>query len=138
MFFNKLRNQIAELQQRIVEVEAKNRTLEQVQDHLAQCMKAVGKLVKAHQALRKDVDVLLDLKRRKESDEPWIDFTGGDIDPEKGVELKFDWNDAFIDQLRAQGYKGITETELVGQYLLQLSNMIAVEQNQRELNGEEH
>lgn len=95
----------------------------------------IKKLLADNQKLRNDVDTLLDLKTRKESDEPWIDFTGGDIDPDKGLQLQLDWNDAFIDQLRSQGYRGITETELVGQYILELSNMIA--EKERQSNSED-
>lgn len=69
------------------------------------------------------------LKQRKESDEPWIEVMGGDVDPEKGLQLNLDWNDAFINQLRAQGYKGTTEGSLVGQWLLAVSQSVASEED---------
>lgn len=60
----------------------------------------------------------------KNSEEPWIDLVGGDVDFDKGLQLKLDWNDAFITQLRAQGYKGTSEGALVAQYLLVLGDTL--------------
>lgn len=71
--------------------------------------------------------VLEDIRERKVSDEPWVEVLGGDVDPEKGLQMKLDWNDAFIDQLRAQGYKGTTEGSLVAQWLLNVSNAVKPE-----------
>lgn len=79
--------------------------------------------------LQQEVSVLnavsadtLERHKLKTSDDPWIDIIGSDVDPTKGLQLTMDWNDAFIEQLRAQGYKGTTEQALVAQYLLVLSN----------------
>jgi len=74
--------------------------------------------------LQYQVKVLNDIRARKVSDEPWVEVIGGDIDPEKGLQLKLDWNDAFIDQLRSKGFKGTSESSLIGEYLLQLSQMM--------------
>jgi len=74
--------------------------------------------------LQQQVKFLMDLKARRDSNEPWIDFVGGDIDPKNGLQLNLDWNDAFIDQLRAQGYRGTTETELISQYIKQVGSLV--------------
>ena len=74
--------------------------------------------------LQQQVKLLMDLKSRRESNEPWIDFVGGDVDPTNGLQINLDWNDAFIDQLRAQGYRGTTETELIAQYLKQVGSVV--------------
>ena len=68
----------------------------------------------------------IDIIAKKESDDPWVELKGGDVDPEKGLELQLDWNNAFIDQLKAQGYRGNDEGQLVAQWLLQISQSVAV------------
>jgi len=85
----------------------------------------IDKISKRLEKIETSLEPLLDHQHRKESDEPWLEVLGGDIDDVKGVELKLDWNDAFIDQLRSQGYTGTTETTLVGKYLLTLGNTVA-------------
>lgn len=67
---------------------------------------------------------LYDIRERKLSDEPWVEVIGGDVDPERGLQMRLDWNDAFIEQLRAQGYRGTSESTLVGQWLLNVSNTV--------------
>jgi len=74
------------------------------------------------QLLDEKIEYLEGLRARKESDEPWVELLGGDVDPDKGLEMKLDWNDAFVEQLRAQGYKGTTESSLIAQWLLNVSN----------------
>ena len=49
----------------------------------------------------------------KYSKEPWMQFVSGKIDPDKGVELSIDWNTAFIEQLKQNGYTGISELQIV-------------------------
>jgi hypothetical protein len=89
---------------------------------------SAGRVIKTQhlmiQQLQQQVNQLMDLKSRRESNEPWIDFVGGDIDPKNGLQINLDWNDAFIDQLRIQGYRGTTETELVSQYLKQVGSLV--------------
>lgn len=48
--------------------------------------------------------------------EPWIDVIDHGFNPElgiNGVYFEFDWNDHWILYLRANGYRGATETEVV-------------------------
>jgi hypothetical protein len=91
----------------------KNKILDNMQEQ-------IDKLIDA-------VDKLNDLRDRKESDEPWVEVLGGNVDSEKGLEIKLDWNDAFVDQLKKKGYKGTTEQELISSYLLELSKSIGEE-----------
>lgn len=74
--------------------------------------------------LDKKIKLLLDLKERKESDDPWVELMGGDVDSKNGLELNLDWNEAFIQQLRARGYKGAAEGDLVAQWLQEVQKMI--------------
>lgn len=61
---------------------------------------------------------------------PWVDVVRLDInseDVDQGA-LELDWNDEFISELRAKGYKGKTEEEIVDQWLGTLCKYIAIEQ----------
>lgn len=93
---------------------------QEIGEHLHQSVKQTELLKLLDQRLR----TLEGLKERKESDEPWVELVGGDIDPNKGLQMQLDWNDAFIDQLRAKGYKGTNDGSLVAQWLLTVSNTV--------------
>lgn len=70
------------------------------------------------------INELNHLRDRKESDEPWFEFVGGEVHPEHGLELRLDWNDAFINQLRTQGYKGTSDDELIAQYIANVQKSV--------------
>ena len=74
--------------------------------------------------LRTTVDELNHLRDRKDSNEPWFEFVGGDVNPEHGLELRLDWNDAFIKQLGLQGYLGTSDDELIAQYIANVQKMV--------------
>ena len=75
-------------------------------------------------SLQKTVDELNHLRDRKDSDEPWFEFVGGEVHPEHGLELRLDWNDAFIEQLKRQGYKGTSDDEIIAQYVANVQKTI--------------
>ena len=74
--------------------------------------------------LKETVDELNHLRDRKHSDEPWFEFVGGEVHPEHGLELRLDWNDAFIDQLKHQGYKGTSDDEIIAQYIANVQKSV--------------
>lgn len=101
--------------------------IELIQDSLKSVDERIKHLTEDNSKLQKRVALLEQLRQRKESDEPWVELLGGDIDPDKGLEMNLDWNDAFINQLRSKGYKGATESSLVAQWLLTVSNTVKPE-----------
>jgi len=52
----------------------------------------------------------------KESSEPWVDVTGW-TDTEQGVKVELEWNDSFVDYLKAEGITGADEDQIVQQYI---------------------
>ncbi len=84
----------------------------------------VGALDKTVDKLQEDVAELNGIRDKKDSDEPWFEFCGGEIHPEHGLQLQLDWNDAFIDQLRRHGYKGTSDDELIAQYIANIQKTI--------------
>lgn len=71
-----------------------------------------------------------DRKRRYESDEPFVEIVSEHFDAHGGVELKLDWNKAFIDHLKQNGFGGHSDEEIVDNWLLALSRT-RTEQNYR-------
>jgi hypothetical protein len=59
-----------------------------------------------------------------EASEPLVTLTGSDIDSDGKVKIALDWNDGFIDQLRASGYQGTTDEVVVQKWLVHLANDI--------------
>jgi len=68
----------------------------------------------------------MDLYREemKKSPEPWVELVNGDIDPDNGIQIKLDWNDAFIVYLRQNGFTGDNEDVLVQKWLIGLNMSI--------------
>jgi len=52
----------------------------------------------------------------QESPEPWVDLKGYQETPQ-GLKISLDWNDAFINYLKAQGLTGMNDDEIVHKYL---------------------
>lgn len=68
----------------------------------------------------------LERKRKKDSSEPWVEIVSEHYDEiSKQVEIKLDWNKAFITMLRKNGYTGSSEQEIVDKYFKRLSEDIA-------------
>ena len=73
----------------------------------------------------------IDNPEGKDSDKPWVSIIGDNIG-EEGLQLSLDWNNAFIDYLKASGIEGVDETQIVQKWLA----MIA--QQQADRLSEEH
>lgn len=56
------------------------------------------------------------VKNMKASKEPWVDVEGI-ISDGHGVGIELDWNDAFIDHLRAEGLTGTDEDQIIQKYV---------------------
>lgn len=56
------------------------------------------------------------VKEMKASNEPWVDVEGLITDGQ-GVGIELDWNDAFIDFLRAEGITGTDEDQIIQKYV---------------------
>ena len=63
-------------------------------------------------------------KRFAKSEEPWVVVRSDEIDPEKGLKLDLDWNEAFIKHLRAQGVKGTRDEDVVAFWLTMINQQM--------------
>lgn len=54
---------------------------------------------------------------KKKSKEPWVQVIGEDIDPERGIKIELDWNDAFVKYLKQNGYTGTSDEAIVQKWL---------------------
>ncbi len=62
----------------------------------------------------------------KYAKEPWFNLIGGEYDATRGMNLNMDWNTAFVNQLKLQGYNGINEFQIVASWL---ANLAATQQS---------
>lgn len=70
--------------------------------------------------------VELDRKIKRESDEPWVEVVSERYDEtKKQVEMKLDWNFAFVKMLRENGYSGHSEQEIIDKWFKRISQEIA-------------
>lgn len=63
-----------------------------------------------------------DKETRRKSDEPWVEIVSESIHPTHGIQLRLDWNDAFIKYLKLNGYTQGSDEEIVDQWLRSLNN----------------
>lgn len=54
---------------------------------------------------------------KKNSPEPWVEVIGESIDPVRGIQIKLDWNDAFIQYLKENGITGKDEDTAIQKWL---------------------
>ena len=59
-------------------------------------------------------------KARYTSTDPWIEITGDEIDPIKGMVIECDWNPAFIQFLKENGITAKDENVAVQKYIAML------------------
>lgn len=52
--------------------------------------------------------------------EPWVHIKGMVHDPEMGIQIELDWNDAFVKFLRDNGITGSNDNAVVQKYLAML------------------
>jgi len=57
---------------------------------------------------------------KQNSSEPWVIVVGESIDPIKGIEIKLDWNEAFIQYLKENGITAKDEDVAVQKWLAML------------------
>lgn len=81
--------------------------------------------LKAEQTAKEEAYKELSVLREKQKDfedkhnstEPWIEVVGESIDPVRGIEIRLDWNDAFIQYLKDNGITGRDEETAVQKYI---------------------
>ena len=56
------------------------------------------------------------VKKMKNSSEPWVDWVSS-VSDENGVGMELDWNDAYVDFLRANGVTGADDDAVVHKYV---------------------
>lgn len=62
-------------------------------------------------------EIVKEHEDKKNSPEPWVEVTGESIDPVRGIQIKLDWNDAFIQYLKENGITGKNEDMAVQKWL---------------------
>lgn len=63
------------------------------------------------------------LSKMHASTEPWVEVQSW-TDTPQGVKIELDWNDAFVTYLRANGYTGADDDQLVQKYLALLTQHV--------------
>ena len=72
----------------------------------------------------------LEEAKEKASKNPWVTIIGESVDPEKGIKLELDWNEAFIKYLKTNGYNGASEEMIVGKWMVDMHRHLAGKMNE--------
>lgn len=95
---------------------------------------------KTAQEIRDEVLEAIEEKKQQEEakkdEEPWVDIKGAVQDPEHGIKMELDWNDAFVEFLRDAGIQG-TDDEVIVQKWITLLYRDLIEQNSEQTSGEQ-
>jgi hypothetical protein len=75
--------------------------------------------------LRKEVLAQKTADERQNSEIPFVEVISSGYDPELGVQMQLDWNAAFIKELKAKGYRGRSERDLVNKWLVATHKQLA-------------
>jgi len=67
---------------------------------------------------------------RQASDIPFIEVIADGYDPEHGIQMQLDWNAAFIKELKAKGYRGRSERDMVNKWLAATHKQLAEQMEQ--------
>lgn len=70
------------------------------------------------------------ISRMKQSTEPWVDVVGWS-ETDKGVKVELEWNDAFVDYLRASGVTGADDDQVVQKWVTLLLRDMADQMEER-------
>lgn len=83
-----------------------------------------------HSKISASVEIARNTKRN--SKEPWVEIVSENYDDStQQVEMKLDWNQAFINMLKSNGYTGRDEQEIIDKWFKSLVGSIAEDLNKR-------
>lgn len=94
-----------------------NTKLEETQEQLLETEAELEETRKELEVFRKQE---AEDAERRSSTVPWVEIKGDDIDPVKGIQIKLDWNEAFIQYLKDNGLSGKDEDMIVQKWLAML------------------
>lgn len=84
--------------------------------------KSIIDLTKRIEDLEKNLAEYLEYKKKKESDVPYFEILSESFDETTGIEMKFDWNEAMINFLKRNGYRGADDDEIIMKYVYDTFN----------------
>jgi predicted small metal-binding protein len=68
------------------------------------------------------IKTYFDRRKKKNSSEPYVEIISEGIDNLGRLRIEFDWNDAFIKNLRDHNFDGNSEEEIVKQWFEAITN----------------
>lgn len=107
-------------QQLLAEIEQENLRKEQERREQEERIRMELEAKRAEEeALRQKVEEEL-----KAAEEPWVDIKGIAETKEGGVNISLDWNQAFVDYLKSNGYRGKDDEDVIRRWLAVTSQSI--------------
>lgn len=66
-----------------------------------------------------------EVEEKQAEEDPHVEIKGIVHDPKQGIKIELDWNDAFIQHLRNNGYDGADDDAIVQKYIAILAKQVA-------------
>ena len=70
---------------------------------------------------------LFSKKKKKGKKEPFVKIVGILEEANGKIRLELDWDDAFIQHLKANGYTGVDDSAIIQRYIAELTAMVTAE-----------
>ena len=99
--------------------ELKNQILNELKDEQVQKME-----LEKERRERESEEQRKYVAKMKESPDPWVDIIGW-VKDSNGVRTELQWNDAFVDYLRAEGITGVDDDTVVQKWVVVLMHDMA-------------
>lgn len=110
---------IGEMDIAALKAELKNQVLEELKDEQVKRME-----LEKERRERETEEQQKYIAKMKESPDPWVDIVGW-VRSSEGVNVELEWNDAFVDYLRAEGITGADENSVVQKWVALLMRDMA-------------
>lgn len=100
-----------------------NESIDLLSNQVLELIDRFDALEQTNQKLTEQVTHYKNLETKHNSDEPWIEIIGEDTDEQGNIQIRMDWNEAFIESLRNQGFAG-NSNDMVARWLNQLKTIM--------------
>ena len=102
-----------------LKAELKNQILDELKDEQVKKME-----LEKERRERETVEQQNYVAKMKQSPDPWVDIIGW-VKDSNGVRTELQWNDAFVDYLRAEGISGVDDDAVVQKWVVVLMHDMA-------------
>lgn len=121
MFNRKLKKELDVIKEAMADIATNTTSISERVDELENTLISLNKVADELNHFKKNLTPVIEeyseAAIRKNSDEPYFEVLSTSFSKEKGVQMKFDWNNAMVNYLRSNGYNEIDDADVIEKYI---------------------